>query len=148
MAIWSRLKTPLYQNTGSVARDHLASERTFLAWIRSGMGFVTLGIAIDRFSRFEALQAASPQPVNDADTGKKADRAGNADPQRDTQLLVGCLMALGSGSIFYGTARHFLTMRALEKGRFRPSYYGSSALGAATAALTAVISYGVQTRRS
>lgn len=42
-------KTPIYQNTGSTARDHLASERTFLAWLRTGLGFIALGIAIERF---------------------------------------------------------------------------------------------------
>ncbi|KAI1328148.1 hypothetical protein F5Y16DRAFT_160865 [Xylariaceae sp. FL0255] len=50
---WFRIVTPLYKNTGSVARDHLASERTFLAWMRTGLGFVALGIAIERFSQLD-----------------------------------------------------------------------------------------------
>ena len=34
--------------------DHLANERTFLAWIRTSIAVMTLGIAINRFSLFLA----------------------------------------------------------------------------------------------
>ena len=42
---------PTVKNSGSVARDHLANERTFLAWARTGMGFVGLGVAMDSLQR-------------------------------------------------------------------------------------------------
>lgn len=32
--------------------DHLANERTFLAWIRTGLGIIVLGFVIERFSIF------------------------------------------------------------------------------------------------
>lgn len=32
------------------ARDHLANERTFLAWIRTGVATIVFGFAIGRFS--------------------------------------------------------------------------------------------------
>jgi hypothetical protein len=32
------------QNTGSVARDHLASERTFLAYVRTSLSFASAGV--------------------------------------------------------------------------------------------------------
>jgi putative membrane protein len=32
------------------ARDHLANERTFLAWVRTGVAFIVFGFAIGRFS--------------------------------------------------------------------------------------------------
>lgn len=32
--------------------DHLANERTFLAWIRTSIAVMTLGVAINRFSLF------------------------------------------------------------------------------------------------
>ena len=32
------------------ARDHLANERTFLAWVRTGIAIVVFGFAIGRFS--------------------------------------------------------------------------------------------------
>jgi uncharacterized membrane protein YidH (DUF202 family) len=45
-------------NTGSVARDHLANERTFLSWTRTGLGFVALGVALAKLSALEALSPA------------------------------------------------------------------------------------------
>jgi uncharacterized membrane protein YidH (DUF202 family) len=32
------------RNTGSVARDHLASERTFLAYVRTSLSFASAGV--------------------------------------------------------------------------------------------------------
>src|SRR5580658_10966631 len=32
------------------ARDHLANERTFLAWVRTGIAIVVFGFAIGRFA--------------------------------------------------------------------------------------------------
>jgi hypothetical protein len=32
------------KNTGAVARDHLASERTFLAYVRTSMGLASMGV--------------------------------------------------------------------------------------------------------
>ena len=32
------------ENKGSVARDHLASERTFLAWLRTSLALASIGI--------------------------------------------------------------------------------------------------------
>ena len=36
------------KNTGSLARDLLAGERTFLAWTRTGLGFIALGVALEK----------------------------------------------------------------------------------------------------
>jgi uncharacterized membrane protein YidH (DUF202 family) len=32
------------------ARDHLANERTFLAWVRTGVATIVFGFAVGRFS--------------------------------------------------------------------------------------------------
>jgi len=34
----------------NLARDHLANERTFLAWVRTGVAIVVFGFAIGRFT--------------------------------------------------------------------------------------------------
>ncbi|KAJ2236011.1 hypothetical protein GGH97_005612, partial [Coemansia sp. RSA 475] len=39
------------ENKGSVARDHLANERTYLAWIRTSLSMVTVGVAIRQLYR-------------------------------------------------------------------------------------------------
>ncbi|EER35980.1 predicted protein [Candida tropicalis MYA-3404] len=41
------------ENKGSVARDHMANERTFLAWLRTSLAFITLGIGITQLFRLE-----------------------------------------------------------------------------------------------
>lgn len=42
-----RFQPSLYlENAGSVARDHLASERTFLAYIRTSLLFATTGVGV------------------------------------------------------------------------------------------------------
>lgn len=38
-------------NSGSVARDHLASERTFLAYVRTSLGIASMGVAIIQLFR-------------------------------------------------------------------------------------------------
>jgi len=39
------------ENNGSVARDHLALERTFLAWLRTSLAFASIGIAVTQLFR-------------------------------------------------------------------------------------------------
>jgi len=47
------------------ARDHLANERTFLAWVRTGVATIVFGFAIGRFSIAirELLQAQGKAPT-------------------------------------------------------------------------------------
>jgi len=42
------------ENKGSVARDHLALERTFLAWLRTSLAFASIGIAVTQLFRLNA----------------------------------------------------------------------------------------------
>ncbi|KAH8815153.1 hypothetical protein F5884DRAFT_665069 [Xylogone sp. PMI_703] len=45
------------ENKGSVARDHLALERTFLAWLRTSLAFASIGIAITQLFRLNTTTA-------------------------------------------------------------------------------------------
>ena len=136
-----RWRTPVYQNTGSVARDHLASERTFLAWIRTGLGFVALGIAVERFSQLDLREILQPR-----EQGSGRDEDHDYDKEQ-SHTLVGVLMGLGSGSIVYGTARYFSNLRHLEQGKFKPAYHGAAVLAASVAGLAGGV-YGSALRRS
>ena len=49
------------------ARDHLANERTFLAWVRTGVATIIFGFAIGRFSialrefmKFQGYKSVTP----------------------------------------------------------------------------------------
>lgn len=138
-------KTPLYHNTGSVARDHLASERTFLAWMRTGLGFVALGIAIERFSQLDLKGLL--RPVTPPLPDRRVEDEEESDHDREqSQVLVGTLMAVGAGSIIYGTSRYFSNLKLLERGQFKPAYHGSAVLAAAVAGLAGGV-YGSAMRR-
>ena len=46
------------ENKGSTARDHLALERTFLAWLRTSLAFASIGIAITQLFRLNTSIAS------------------------------------------------------------------------------------------
>lgn len=126
------IRPPTYANTGSTARDHLASERTFLAWIRTGLGFVALGIAVERFSQLDLeslIDHLLPEHAKSPAESRAETQRETRDRQNREQMLVGMLLGSGGGSIVYGVVRYFGTMRMLERGMFRPSYFGAAGLG-------------------
>lgn len=84
-------------NEGSRARDHLANERTFLAWIRTGLALVVLGLAVGRFL-----------------TGENATRFGVA-----LILVIGGIVVL-----CYGTFRYYQVMREINRGMFGSDILG------------------------
>lgn len=135
MSFLRRFRTPVYPNTGSVARDQLALERTFLAWLRTGLGFVALGIAIERFSQLDIpeliQQLKEVKPVEGSPPPPKPP----LHHKTNEKVLVGALLSTGAGSIAYGISRHFSTMRHLEKGIYKPAYYGAAGLGLAVTGL-------------
>lgn len=49
------------ENKGSVARDHLALERTFLAWLRTSLAFASIGIAVTQLFRLNTTIANRQQ---------------------------------------------------------------------------------------
>jgi putative membrane protein len=89
------------------ARDHLANERTFLAWVRTGAAVVVFGFAIGRFSiairQLTALQGHSVR-------------------------TAGLSVWIGSGTICAGVAlvvagliRYRKTRAQLDAGTFEPA---------------------------
>ena len=99
--------SPPLPNTGSLARDLLASERTFLAWTRTGLGFIALGIALEKVEAFAALSPTLLHLENSR-----------------TKLAAGILVASGSGCVAHGTQRYFSTLNLLREGKFRPNVPG------------------------
>ncbi|KAL8846826.1 MAG: hypothetical protein Q9221_008112 [Calogaya cf. arnoldii] len=64
--IMDKYGTVELENKGSVARDHLALERTFLAWLRTSLAFASIGIAITQLFRLNTTiserEGLEPQP--------------------------------------------------------------------------------------
>jgi putative membrane protein len=48
---------PLQDNLGSEARDHLANERTFLAWVRTALAVIGLGVLLGKLVETDGLLA-------------------------------------------------------------------------------------------
>jgi putative membrane protein len=82
----------LVENRDSTARDHLANERTFLAWIRTALGLVGLGVLLER------LGAGNGQTI--------AMAAG-----------VG-FIAFGGLTLIYAVSRYLRVAKNLERGLF------------------------------
>lgn len=89
------------------ARDHLANERTFLAWVRTGAAIVVFGFAIGRFSiAMRQLTALSGHPVRTAGVS--------------VWMGAGSIMA-GVLLVVAGLARYRKTRAQLDAGTFEPA---------------------------
>jgi len=89
------------------ARDHLANERTFLAWVRTSVAIVVFGFAIGRFAI--ALRQLGEFQGHPAQT-------------------TGFSVWMGAGSILAGVAlavaglmRYRKTRAQLDEGKFEPA---------------------------
>lgn len=90
------------ENSGSVARDHLASERTFLAYMRTSLAISSSGVAlVQLFSATSASSYASLDGVHNY-----------------TRSLGASTVILGLLVLFIGTTRYFTIQSALTKGFF------------------------------
>ncbi len=89
------------------ARDHLANERTFLAWVRTGAAIVVFGFAIGRFSiAMRQLTALSGHAVRTAGLS--------------VWMGAGSIMA-GVILVIAGLVRYRKTRTQLDAGTFEPA---------------------------
>ncbi|KAI9032681.1 hypothetical protein CLU79DRAFT_841961 [Phycomyces nitens] len=90
------------ENTNSVARDHLANERTYLAWLRTSLATISCGVAITQFFRMD-----------------KSVRSGSL-------LWFGrpvglCFILMGMMFLMFAFVRYFHVQGAMTKGYFPAS---------------------------
>ncbi|KAJ6485918.1 hypothetical protein C8R45DRAFT_286521 [Mycena sanguinolenta] len=105
-----RLKiTLLLENSGSVARDHLASERTFLAYVRTSLAIASTGVALVQL--FTISSDTSPGDKTSFLPTTQRIQAW-ARPLGATMVCFG-LVVLG-----VGTLRYFRVQAALIQGVF------------------------------
>lgn len=88
----------------NLARDHLANERTFLAWVRTGVAIVVFGFAIGRFA-VAIRQLTFLQ-------GKSVGGSGWSVWFGLIAILAGVALTLA------GLVRYRLVRRQLDQGRF------------------------------
>lgn len=89
--------------------DHLANERTFLAWIRTSIGIMGFGFVVVKFSLFmrEVTAALNGKPT--------ADRPGFS---HEIGIL---LVALGAITILTSYLRYHRSKRQLDLGKYYQS---------------------------
>jgi putative membrane protein len=70
--------------------DHAANERTFLAWVRTGIAIMSFGIVMEKFDLF--IQALTISDSTDAVRRAQLDRiAGHLGPHESIALVAGGL---------------------------------------------------------
>lgn len=87
--------------------DHLANERTFLAWLRTGLAVAVFGFAIGRF-------AIAIRQLTEA-AGRPAPTTGLSVWFGTAAILAGVVMSLA------GWLRYRDTRRRLDVGQFEPA---------------------------
>ena len=95
------------ESNANRARDHLANERTFLAWVRTGAAIVVFGFAIGRFAiALRQLTALQGHPMH---------RSGLSVWMGATSIVLGVLLVVA------GLFRYRQTRDRLEEGKFEPA---------------------------
>jgi putative membrane protein len=96
-------------------RVYFAAERTFLAWIRTGLGLMGVGFAVSRFGLF----------LRELTTGQ------SHLPAQTTGLSLWSgvmLVAIGVVVTLSAVVRHFQLVRELRSGTWRPGRVSTDAV--------------------
>jgi putative membrane protein len=86
--------------------DHAANERTFLAWVRTGIAMIAFGFVIEKFNLF--LRAIATEALS-AHTAQVVKLPGSAGRYDGLALIFG-----GIGVVVLSTVRFVRTTRLLD----------------------------------
>ncbi|KAL4080847.1 hypothetical protein J3A83DRAFT_4202895 [Scleroderma citrinum] len=93
------------ENKGNVARDHLASERTYLAYVRTSLACASAGVAlVQLFTLVSSESSGTPQRESKA--------------QKFARPLGAVVVLFGIAILFLGLTRYFTTQAAMLRGYF------------------------------
>ncbi|KAI9750182.1 MAG: hypothetical protein M4579_006577 [Chaenotheca gracillima] len=116
------------ENKASVARDHLALERTFLAWLRTSLAFASIGIAVTQLFRLNTT-------ITQRDPG-----AIGANHLRHVGKPLGAtFLGIAMLVLFVGFHRYFESQHWIIRGKF-PASRGSVFVISLVAALLIIVS--------
>lgn len=123
------------ENSGSVARDHLASERTWLAYIRTSLAISSSGVALVQLFTIAANRSAS-DPTSGEGGGF------TATIQRFARPLGAATVLIGLGVCLLGLYRYFIIQSSLTQGKFPTARLEVHTVSLLLGALTGVV-FGV-----
>ncbi|KAG1749360.1 hypothetical protein EDB19DRAFT_1682239 [Suillus lakei] len=118
------------ENKGNVARDHLASERTYLAYVRTSLACASAGVALVQLFTLSST------------TNANIHSQGGIDPQRFARPLGATVVLLGLFILIYGLVRYFMTQAALLRGFFPVARNSIAAVAFALGAVVGIV-FGV-----
>lgn len=97
------------------ANDHMANERTFLAWIRTSLGLMAFGFVVEKFSLFLRQVTA----FLDEDLSKAIS---TPHPLQGYSAFFGIiLVALGALICFFSYIKYKKTERQINSEKYQPS---------------------------
>lgn len=105
--------------------NHLANERTFLAWIRTSLSIIVFGFVVAKFGialrEFFLVQ-------------------GHAIKESNTSLIIGVVfMSIGIIFAISASIRYQITLRRIEQAQFKPSNAITILLGLFSAIFGAIL---------
>jgi len=119
------------ENSGSVARDHLASERTFLAYIRTSLAIASTGVALVQLFTISGYSSVNPSPGNFTDTKPRIQRY--AIPLGAATVIMGLVV------LVIGLVRYFTVQNALPQGKFPVARVTIAFIAAVLSALVVIV---------
>jgi putative membrane protein len=117
----SKDSQPQSNTNPNAARDHLANERTFLAWVRTGVAIVVFGFAIGRFA------IAIRQWMQIEGQGHVVPTSGLSVWFGTVAILAGVLVSVA------GLVRYRRTREQIDSGNFQPAGFIIDLVGIVTA---------------
>ena len=111
--------TDLPAKESTKAREHLANERTLLAWVRTAIAFMGLGFVVARFGLFLRQIAVE----NHANVPSETAWSG---------VIGVALVAAGTAAVVLSAVRFLRAKRQIEDGRFEPEAFTEIAVVGAT----------------
>ena len=117
--------------------DHAANERTFLAWIRTGIAVIAFGLVIEKFNLLVATIANSPagQSMHRFALQRLADAFG----RYDGLAFIFC----GVGIVVLATVRFIRTERRLSEPEEHPAKSVRAELILASVLVLLIASYSI-----
>ncbi|KAH7909911.1 hypothetical protein BJ138DRAFT_169691 [Hygrophoropsis aurantiaca] len=116
------------ENKGNVARDHLASERTYLAYVRTSLACASAGVALVQLFTLSTTANAQIQ--------------GGINLEKFARPFGATIVLLGLGILVLGLVRYFMTQSALLKGNFPVARNSITAIAFILGAIVGIV-FGV-----
>jgi putative membrane protein len=122
--------------------DHAANERTFLAWVRTGIAVIAFGFVIEKFDLFVRTLASADAlgPEHRSHLGKLSQPLGRY--EGIALIIVGAVLVIGAAVRFVRIERRLDAPEAYSAGGVRAELILSGVLALVAVGLSAYLALG------